>query len=136
MESTGSGHDSMAGCHELTLTIRFVLHLLTMIFCNDCQSLISSLCNFFYPPCQVQIFTECLNSSSVNVRDAVSHPYKRHFPTVTVTPRTDQIRLFSELSVHSGCWPHSAYCSKGTACFPRTQSRRGLKLTNHLYLKP
>lgn len=109
---------SVAGCHEPTLTIRFVLHLITMVFCNDCQSLSSLLFNFLYPPCQVQIFTESLNFSSVNVRDAVSHPHKRHFATVTTTPRADQIRLFSEVS-NSGSWAHPAYCSKGTARFPR-----------------
>jgi len=90
MESTGLRHGSVAGCHKPPLTIRFLLHLIKMVFCNDCQSLSSSLCNFLHPPSKVQIFTANLNSSSLNVMDQVPHPYKTHFVTAAVvaTPRT------------------------------------------------
>jgi hypothetical protein len=84
MESTDSGHGSVAGCHGPPLTVRFLLQLITMVFCKDCQSVSSSLCNFLHPPSQVQIFTASPNSSSLKVMDQVSHPHKTQFVTVAV----------------------------------------------------
>jgi len=100
MESTGSEHGSVAGCHEPPVTLRFLFHLIRMAFCNDCQSLSSSLCNFLHPPSKVQIFTASPNSSSLNAMDQVAHPYKHILLLLLQLPGQPHSSLLR--SVHSG----------------------------------